>query len=48
LVEHQASFEELKREEGEDKELYLNDNLEEVEEGLDGGELLVIRRALSG
>jgi len=28
--------------------LYLNDNLEDVEEAPDEGELFVIRRALSG
>jgi len=47
LAEYQDSFEKLE-EEGGDKELYLNDHLEEVEEGLDEGELLAIQRALSG
>jgi len=45
LAEYQASFEEEMEEE---KELYLNETLEEVEEGPDEGELLVVRRALSG
>jgi len=45
LVEYQASFEEPHKEERED---FLVENVEEVEEGLDEGELLVIRRALSG
>jgi len=47
LAEYEASFVKLE-EEGEDRELYLNDPLEEVEEGLDKGELLVIRTGLSG
>lgn len=41
MAEYQGSFEKLE-EEGGDKELYLNDHLEEVEEGLDEGELLAI------
>lgn len=46
LAEFQASFEEpYEEEEGED---CLVENVEEVEEGPDEGELLVIRRALSG
>ena len=46
LAEYQASFEEPhKEEEGED---CMVENVEEVEEGPDEGELLVIRRALSG
>ena len=48
LVEYQASFEELEEEEEEEKEVYLGNNMEEVEEGPDEGEMLVIRRALSG
>jgi len=48
LAEFQASFEEFEGEDEGKKELYLNEALEEVEEGLDEGELLVIRRALSG
>jgi len=44
-AEYQASFEEEMEEE---KESYLNKALEEVEEGPDEGELLVVRRALSG
>jgi len=30
-----------------EKELYLNESIEEVEEGPDEGEVLVVRRALS-
>ena len=48
LAEYQASFEKLEEEEEEEKEVYLGDNIEEVEEGPDEGEMLVIRRALSG
>jgi len=51
LAEYQASFEELEEEEEEEeeeKEVYLGENMEEVEEGPDEGEMLVIRRALSG
>ena len=48
MEKYQASFEELEEEEKADKELYLNGPLEEVEEGSDEGELLAIRRALSG
>ena len=48
LAEYQASFEELEEEEEEEKEVYLGDPMEEVEEGPDEGEMLVIRRALSG
>jgi len=48
LAEYQASFEESEEEEGGEKELYLIEPLEEVEEGPDEGEVLVIRRALSG
>ena len=49
LAEYQASFEELEEEEEEEeKELHLGDHMEEVEEGPDEGEMLVIRRALSG
>ena len=49
LAEYQASFEELEEEEKEEgKEVYLGENIEEVEEGPDEGEMLVIRRALSG
>jgi len=47
LAEFQASIEEFKEEEEGEKELALNESLEEVEEGSDEGELLVIRRALS-
>ena len=47
LPEYQASFEGLEEEE-EEKEVYLGENMEEVEEGLDEGEMLAIRRALSG
>ena len=49
LAEFQASFEdemEVDAEEG--KEMYLNETLEEIVEGLDEGKLLVIRRTLSG
>ena len=48
LAEYQASFEELEEEEEEEKEVYLGENMEEVDEGPDEGETLVIRRALSG
>jgi len=47
LAEYQASCGEFVEEE-EEKEVYLDDYIEEVEEGPDEGELLVIRRALSG
>ena len=49
LAKYQASLQELEEEEEEEgeKELFLNESLEEVEEGLDEGEMLVIRRALS-
>jgi len=47
LAEYQAPFGEFVEEEGE-KEECLNDFVEEVEEGPDDGELLVIQRALSG
>jgi len=39
---------ELEEEEEGEKEVCLNEFIEEVEEGPDDGELLVIRRALSG
>ena len=48
LAEYQASFGEFVEEEEGEKEVCLNDFVEEVEEGPDDGELLVIRRALSG
>jgi len=48
LAEYQASYGEFVEEEEKEKEVYLNDYVEEVEEGPDEGELLVIRRALSG
>ena len=49
LVKYQAYVEEGMEEEGEgDKQLYLNEPLEEVIEGPVEGELLVMRRALSG
>jgi len=49
LAEYQASLEELEEEEEEEeKEVYLGDHIEEVEEGPDEDEMLVIRRALSG
>ena len=48
LDEYQASCGEFVEEEEEEKEVYLNDYIEEVKEGPDEGELLVIRRALSG
>ena len=48
MAEYQASFGEFEEEEEGEKEVCLNDFVEEVEEGLDDGELLVIRRALSG
>jgi len=47
LAEYQASFEELNEEEEERMEVCLAENVEEVEEGPNEGELLVIRRALS-
>ena len=48
LVEYQASFEEFEKEEEGGKDVCLNELIKEVEEGPDEGELLVIRRALSG
>ena len=49
LAEYQAICEEQDEEnEGEGKDLLMTDVLEEVEEGPDEGEMLVIRRALSG
>ena len=48
LAEYQASFEEFVEEEEGEKEVCLNEFVEEVEEGPDDGELSVIRRALSG
>jgi len=48
LAEYQASFEELEEEEEEEKGVHLGENIEEVEEGPDGEEILVIRRAWSG
>jgi len=49
LAEYQAYVEEGMQEEGErERELCLNEPLEEVIEGPDKGELLVVRRALSG
>jgi len=48
LAEYQASFGEFEEEEEGEKEVCLNDLVEEVEEGSDDGELLVIWRALSG
>ena len=41
LTEYQASFEEFEEEEDE-REVFLGENIEEVEEGPDEGELLVI------
>ena len=46
LVEYQAHIDEEEREE--ETELSLSESIEEVVEGPDEGELLVIRRALSG
>jgi len=49
LAEYQASYEELDDEnDGEENELLMTEALEEVEEGSDEGEMLVIRRALGG
>ena len=48
LAEYQASFKEPNENEEEGTEVYLAENVEEVEEGPDEGELLVIRGALSG
>ena len=49
LAEYQASFEYLEDEHGDvEGELLMTEALEEVEEGPDDGEMLVIRRALSG
>ena len=48
LAEYQASFDELNEEEEEGMVVCLAKNVEEVEEGSDEGELLVIRKALSG
>ena len=48
MAEYQASYEELDDEnDGEEKELIMTEALEEVEEGPDEGEMLVIRRAFS-
>ena len=49
MDEYQTSVEELDDiEDEEEKGLILNYALKEVEEGLDEGEMLVIRRPLSG
>jgi len=48
LIEYQASFHELEEKEEEEKEVYLGENMKQVEEGPDEGEMLVIRKALSG
>jgi len=48
LAEYQASFGEFEKEEEGGKELCLNETIEEVEEGPDEGELLVVRKVLSG
>ena len=48
MAEYQASFGEFVEEEEEEKEVCLNDYVEEVEEGPDEGQLLVISRGLSG
>ena len=48
LPKYQASYEELKEENDEgEKELYLDEAVEEVKEGPDEGEMLMIRCALS-
>ena len=48
LADYQASYDEKDEEDEEgEKELFLNEGLEEVEEGSDEGEMLVIMRALS-
>ena len=48
MAEYQASFREFKEEEEGERKVCLNDFVEEAEDGLDDGELLVIQRALSG
>jgi len=48
LTEYQASFEEFEEEEEDEREVFLGENIEEIEAGPDEGEMLVIRRALSG
>ena len=49
LAEYQASYEELEDENDKgEKELLMIEALKEVEEGPNEGEMLVIRRALSG
>jgi len=48
LIKYQASLKEFEEEKEGEKEVRLNEPIEEVEEGPDEGELLVIRRALSG
>ena len=48
LAEYQTSFDELNEKEEEGIEVCLAENVEEVEEGPDKGDPLVIRRALSG
>jgi len=48
LAKYQASLKEFEEEEEGEKEVCLNEFIEEVEEGLDEGELLVIQRGLSG
>jgi len=49
LAEYQASFGEFEREEKKGgEEVCLNEPIEEVEEGPDEGELLVVRKVLSG
>jgi len=49
LAEYQASYKDLEEEKDEgEKELFMTDALEEVEEWPDEGEVVVIRCALSG
>jgi len=48
LTEYQASFEELEEEEEDEREVLLGENIEEVEEGPDEGEMLMLRSVMSG
>jgi len=47
LAKYQTAFKELNEEEEEGMDVWLAENIEEVEEGSDEAELLVVRRVLS-
>jgi len=48
LAQYQVSLEDFEEEEEGEKEVYLNEPIQDTKEGPDEGELLVIRMALSG